>query len=175
MAIVGETLNKFLTSFTSNLILHTTHSQTLPSLSRSQLLTGITPIPTHHDTKSSGDFVQGDDEGVNVCELSSFLFQSNTNLFCHGAELLLSKQMDDILDVETLVSVYEKNSWSLSERIHELIECMKKMDKTVEREKYYGLLMCVCGMVREDRSLNGEETSLVLNEVTSVLNDPSMI
>ena len=75
----------------------------------------------------------------------------------------------------TNVSVYEKNSWSLSERIHELIECMKKMDKTVEREKYYGLLMCVCGMVREDRSLNGEETSLVLNEVTSVLNDPSMI
>lgn len=95
MAIVGETLCKFLTSFTSNLILHTTHSQTLPTVSRSHLLTGVTPIPSHHDTKSSSDFVQGDDEGVNVCELSSFLFQSKTSLFCHGAELLLSSCLDD--------------------------------------------------------------------------------
>lgn len=87
---MGDTLNKFLTGFTSNLILHTTHSQVLTSVSRPQLLTGITPIPTHHDAKSSGDFVQGEDEGVDVCELSTFLFQSNSNLFCRGAELLLS-------------------------------------------------------------------------------------
>ena len=71
------------------------------------------------------------------------------------------------------MSVYEKNTWSLSKRIHELLECMKNTDKIRESEKYYGLLMCVCGLVREDRSLNGEETSLVLKEVTSVLNDSS--
>lgn len=72
------------------------------------------------------------------------------------------------------MSVYEKNSWSLSERIHELIECMKRTDKT-DRERYYGLLMCVCGMIREERNINGEEISVVLKEVTEVLNDPSIV
>ena len=87
------------------------------------------------------------------------------------------------LYLDIIVDVYDKRQWNRNMLISPLLSALRTQSsscsitpistptRSSRSDYYYGLLMGICALVKEDMNMNPEEVEFVLNEVTTVLND----
>ena len=79
-----------------------------------------------------------------------------------------------------MVDLYDKRQWDRYTLISPLLSSLRSFSSSLSSSPitgksrssdYYGLLMGICALVRDDLNLKPEEVEFVLQEVTKVLND----
>ena len=68
-----------------------------------------------------------------------------------------------------ILNTYEKNGWNLHLLTHVLLERLRSTPRGTDG--YYGLLLAICGLVRDETSVFSDDVAPLLSEVALVLKD----
>ena len=86
-------------------------------------------------------------------------------------DLYDKRQWDRYTLISPLLSALHPLSLSSSSSTTTTTTTTTSLKPKSRRSDYYGLLMGICALVREDINMKQEEVEFVLNEVTMVLTD----